>query len=78
MRKFDEARYSCIPYNDLGTYGLPFELMVIAKKPPTIVAPPKEKLIELGGTARIKCDGKGDPTPVISWEKVCNKNLITV
>ena len=57
----------------MGTYGLPFELMVIAKKPPTISAPLKEKVIELGGSAKIKCDGDGDPNPVISWEKVCNE-----
>ncbi|XP_053694924.1 LOW QUALITY PROTEIN: protein borderless [Sabethes cyaneus] len=76
FEKVDDShagRYSCTPYNDLGTDGPSPSINVIVQRPPVIVMKPKLLYVtKIGGTVEMHCDAKdrdGTHTPPISWIK---------
>lgn len=77
FEKVDDShagRYSCTPYNDLGTDGSSPMINVIVQKPPQFILKPKILYVtKIGGTVEMHCDARdqdGSHTPQISWIKV--------
>ncbi|EAT33261.1 AAEL014457-PA, partial [Aedes aegypti] len=76
FEKVDDShagRYSCTPYNDLGTDGSSPMINVIVQKPPQFILKPKILYVtKIGGTVEMHCDARdqdGSHTPQISWIK---------
>lgn len=76
FEKVDDShagRYSCTPYNDLGTDGPSPIINVIVQRPPTFVLKPKLLYVtKIGGKVEMHCDARdrdGTHRPQISWIK---------
>ena len=71
MLDYDEGSYTCTPYNILGSSGESAEIQLIAKPPPSFTRLPQSKLeAEIGKPLLLRCNGRGDPNPTLSWKKV--------
>ncbi|KAK9870179.1 hypothetical protein WA026_006266 [Henosepilachna vigintioctopunctata] len=76
ITKVDEShngRYTCTPYNKLGTEGPSPIMHVIVQKPPVFIASPNNMYIKkLGEVIEIPCearDGSNGHLPTIVWYK---------
>ncbi|XP_058817731.1 protein borderless isoform X2 [Topomyia yanbarensis] len=76
FEKVDDShagRYSCTPYNDLGSDGPSPIINVIVQRPPNIILRPKLLYVtKIGGTVEMQCDARdrdGYHTPPINWIK---------
>ncbi|XP_040167442.1 protein borderless [Anopheles arabiensis] len=67
------GRYSCTPYNDLGTDGPSPIINVIVQRPPFFTIKPKLVYVtKMGGTVQMHCDARdrdGYHIPQITWIK---------
>lgn len=71
VRKSDSSRYSCEPYNNLGTQGKSTQFsLVVYKAPKFTLKPEADYQAEIGKPLTMTCDGTGDPPLLISWMKV--------
>jgi immunoglobulin superfamily member 9B len=75
--KVDEShagRYSCTPYNELGTAGQSPSIHVVVQRPPQFTIKPKLIYLEkLGTVVRMDCDARdrdGSHQPFIKWQRV--------
>lgn len=80
FNKVDDShagRYSCTPYNELGTEGASPIINVIVQRPPRFTLRPKQIYIhKLGDYAEMSCDAidrDGRHRPLISWTKVSHR-----
>ncbi|XP_061115413.1 protein turtle homolog A [Conger conger] len=63
--------YTCTAYNSYGTMGQSEPTKVVLEDPPSFqVFPRAEYLQEVGRDLLIPCQGRGDPSPNITWSKV--------
>ncbi|XP_055593072.1 protein borderless isoform X2 [Uranotaenia lowii] len=76
FEKVDDShagKYSCTPYNDLGTDGPSPIIQVVVQKPPKFTLKPKLLYVtKIGSSVEMHCDAKdrdGMHTPQISWIK---------
>lgn len=67
------GRYSCTPYNDLGTEGPSPLIRVFVQRPPIFTLKPKPIYVhKLGDTATFQCDATdqdGQHRPIIQWRR---------
>ncbi|XP_031624013.1 protein borderless isoform X4 [Contarinia nasturtii] len=67
------GRYSCTPYNDLGTEGPSTLIRVFVQRPPIFTLKPKPIYVhKLGDTATFQCDATdqdGQHRPIIQWRR---------
>lgn len=71
VEESDAGRYTCTPYNILGTQGESTESRLIIRNPPYFTLPPSEKYeAEIGKELVVPCQGAGDPPPHVFWTKV--------
>jgi hypothetical protein len=75
--KVDEShsgRYTCTPFNDLGTQGPSPPILVTVQRPPIFVVTPHNLYLrKLGETIEMPCDardGENEHKPIIVWYKV--------
>lgn len=75
--KVDEThngRYTCTPYNDLGTQGPSPPILVTVQKPPMFVVTPHTLYLRrLGETIEMPCEARDSGNghkPIIIWYKV--------
>ena len=68
------GRYTCEPYNELGSDGPSPVINVIVQRPPVFTLQPKPIYIhKLGDTVRFRCDAidrDGYHRPTIVWSRV--------
>lgn len=68
------GRYTCTPYNELGTAGPSTPINVIVQRPPLITMKPKPHYItKLGDKVKFPCDARdrnGPERPIIQWSRV--------
>nr|XP_018666826.1 uncharacterized protein LOC100184924 isoform X1 [Ciona intestinalis] len=70
----DAGRYTCTPYNIVGTVGKSPPTHVVIRDPPRFTIRPKGIYEQsVGSQLLIPCAGIADPTPSISWRKVSSK-----
>ncbi|XP_035236091.1 protein turtle homolog A isoform X1 [Anguilla anguilla] len=63
--------YTCTAYNSYGTMGQSEPTKVVLEDPPSFqVSPRAEYLQEVGRDLVIPCQGRGDPSPNVTWSKV--------
>nr|XP_039253695.1 roundabout homolog 1-like isoform X1 [Styela clava] len=71
IQQRDAARYTCTPYNILGTMGESIGTRLIVRYPPYFTKNPKSTHeAEIGKPLVIQCQGSGDPPPHVSWIKL--------
>ncbi|XP_078482019.1 uncharacterized protein LOC100184924 [Ciona intestinalis] len=67
----DAGRYTCTPYNIVGTVGKSPPTHVVIRDPPRFTIRPGGMYEQsVGSQLLIPCAGIADPTPSISWRKV--------
>lgn len=74
------GRYSCTPYNDLGTDGPSPLIQVIVQRPPQFTLKPKPiYMTKLGEAVSMTCDATdrdGSHRALIQWTRKLNLNLL--
>ncbi|KAB0799512.1 hypothetical protein PPYR_07392 [Photinus pyralis] len=82
FNKVDEShkgRYSCTPYNELGTEGPSPTINVMVLRPPVFVATPHHLYLrKLGETIELVCDardGDNEHKPLVAWYKKDGSSL---
>ncbi|KAF5301468.1 hypothetical protein FQA39_LY02197 [Lamprigera yunnana] len=82
FNKIDEShkgRYSCTPYNDLGTEGPSPTINVMVLRPPVFVTTPHHLYLrKLGETIEFVCDardGDNEHKPLVAWYKKDGSSL---
>lgn len=67
----DGGRYTCTPFNNIGTAGESTGTNLKIRMPPYFTQRPKSAYeAEIGKTLNIYCRGGGKPPPNVSWRKV--------
>nr|XP_006815319.1 PREDICTED: protein turtle homolog A-like [Saccoglossus kowalevskii] len=67
----NEGRYTCTPYNNLGSRGESLPTNVHVRDPPVFITRPRSIYQrELGQQVTFQCAAQGDPKPTIKWTKV--------
>ncbi|XP_077524695.1 protein turtle-like isoform X4 [Amblyomma americanum] len=71
-----QGRYLCSPFNIHSTGGSSAVMEVLVREPPMFSVKPKE-LYQQPKNAEVTmpCEGKGHPTPTISWRRADGKKL---
>lgn len=66
---YDKGQYECRAENDAGsTTGV---LTLIVQEPPSIILEPSGSVVKnVGEELRLVCNGRGDPSPSVVWEKI--------
>lgn len=64
----DQGMYHCMASNNFGAvYSHKFQVNVYIT--PHFIKVPSNITIKVGNTARLECAAKGQPSPIISWQK---------
>ncbi|XP_037124501.1 roundabout homolog 2 isoform X12 [Syngnathus acus] len=70
----DEGTFSCTAENRVGKLEASATLTVRA--PPQFVIRPRDQIVAQGRSAAFPCETKGNPQPVVFWQKEGSQNLM--
>jgi hypothetical protein len=73
VRKEHGGKYTCTPFNDLGTEGPSTPMDVIVQHPPKLITVPKVVYFRnLGDNVTMPCEAErfDNKDPAIVWQKV--------
>lgn len=73
MREEHGGKYTCTPFNDLGTEGPSTPMDVIVQHPPKLIVVPKVLYFcKLGDNITMPCEAENsnNRVPAIVWQKV--------
>ncbi|XP_061137210.1 roundabout homolog 2-like isoform X3 [Syngnathus typhle] len=74
----DEGTFSCTAENRVGKLEASATLTVREGRvaPPQFVIRPRDQIVAQGRSAAFPCETKGNPQPVVFWQKEGNQNLM--